>query len=81
MVKTINNFTFLETKIAGLYEITVKRYGDARGYFTETYKESDFVEAGLNYRFIQDNQSKSKKGFFVVSISKRSFLKQSSFVA
>ena len=28
----------------------------------ETYKESDFIEAVLNYKFIQDNQSKSKKG-------------------
>ena len=28
----------------------------------ETYKESDFKEMGLNYTFVQDNQSKSKKG-------------------
>ena len=28
----------------------------------ETYKESDFIEAGLYYKFIQDNQSKSKTG-------------------
>ena len=60
--KTINNFTFLETPIKDVYEIEVKRYGDNRGYFMETYKESDFNQAGLNYKFIQDNQSKSKKG-------------------
>ena len=63
MKKTIKgNFTFIETPIKDVYEIEVKRYGDNRGYFMETYKESDFIEAGLNYRFIQDNQSKSKKG-------------------
>ena len=62
MQKIMNNFTFIETQIEGVYEIEVKRYGDDRGYFMETYKESDFNQAGLNYKFIQDNQSKSKKG-------------------
>ena len=28
----------------------------------ETYNESDFHEAGLDYRFVQDNQSSSRKG-------------------
>ncbi len=56
------NFKFIETKIKDVYVIEVKKYGDNRGYFMETYKESDFKKAGLNYNFIQDNQSKSKKG-------------------
>ena len=60
--KTIGNFTFVETPIKDVYEIEVKRYGDKRGYFMETYKKSDFHQAGLNYNFIQDNQSRSKKG-------------------
>lgn len=58
----MGNFTFKETKIKGVYIIEVKTYGDHRGYFMETYKESDFVEAGLNYKFVQDNQSSSRKG-------------------
>ena len=62
MPKTINNFTFIETEIAGVYIIEPKVYGDNRGYFMETYKESDFTEAGLSYIFIQDNQSRSRKG-------------------
>ena len=62
MEKTKNNFTFIETNISGLYEIEVRKYGDNRGYFMETYKKKDFDEAGLVYDFIQDNQSKSKKG-------------------
>ena len=58
----MGNFSFHETKIKGVYVIDVKTYGDNRGYFMETYKESEFVDAGLNYNFIQDNQSSSKKG-------------------
>ena len=62
MSKTIGNFTFNETSIKDVYVIDVKKYGDNRGYFMETYKEKVFKEAGLNYDFVQDNQSKSKKG-------------------
>lgn len=58
----MGNFTFVETKIKGVYIIDVKTYGDHRGYFMETYKESDFMEAGLDYTFVQDNQSSSRKG-------------------
>ena len=60
--KTFSNFTFIPTEIKDVFVIEVKKYGDNRGYFMETYKESDFHQAGLNYKFIQDNQSKSKKG-------------------
>lgn len=62
MEKTIGNFKFIETSIKDVYVIEPKRYGDNRGYFMETYKESSFKEAGLDYNFVQDNQSKSKKG-------------------
>lgn len=59
---SMGNFSFVETNIKGLYIVNVKTYGDHRGYFMETYKESDFADAGLNYRFVQDNQSSSRKG-------------------
>ena len=62
MEKTFGNFTFIETPIKGVYVIEVKKFGDSRGYFMETYKKEDFDKAGLVYNFIQDNQSKSKKG-------------------
>ena len=58
----MSNFSFNETKIKGVYIIDVKTYGDERGYFMETYKETDFKQAGLDYTFVQDNQSSSKKG-------------------
>ena len=62
MEKTFGNFTFIDTPIKGVYVIEVKKYGDNRGYFMETYKKEDFEKAGLVFDFVQDNQSKSKKG-------------------
>ena len=61
-MKTAGNFTFRETAIPDVWIIEPKKYGDERGYFSETYRESDFQAVGLNYRFVQDNQSRSKKG-------------------
>ena len=58
----MSNFTFEKTKIDGVYIITPKVFGDDRGYFMETYSAKDFKEAGLEYNFVQDNQSSSKKG-------------------
>lgn len=55
-------FKFTETAIKDLYIIEPKAFGDKRGYFMETYNENDFVAAGLNYKFVQDNQSSSTKG-------------------
>jgi dTDP-4-dehydrorhamnose 3,5-epimerase len=39
--------------------IKTTRFGDARGYFAETYARPAFVEHGLTHDFIQDNQSSS----------------------
>ena len=58
----MGNFVFSKTDIKDVYIIDVKTYGDSRGYFMETYKESDFHAAGLSYKFVQDNQSSSRKG-------------------
>ena len=48
--------------ISGLCIITPAIHGDSRGYFMETYHQRDMAEAGLNYAFVQDNQSASSKG-------------------
>lgn len=48
--------------IEGLCVITPKMHGDDRGYFMETYNDNDMREAGLEYTFVQDNQSMSVKG-------------------
>ena len=42
--------------------ITPAVHGDARGYFMETYSERDMREAGIDVRFVQDNQSMSVRG-------------------
>ncbi len=48
--------------IEGLCVIEPAVHGDERGYFMETYSQRDMEEAGLNYTFVQDNQSMSTKG-------------------
>ena len=53
---------FIKTEIEGVYIIEPKVFGDNRGYFFESYNENVFKAAGLNYKFVQDNESKSKKG-------------------
>lgn len=56
-------FITVETcEIEGLKIITPKVFGDARGYFMETYNYEDFKAAGIPEIFVQDNQSASKKG-------------------
>ena len=48
--------------IEGLYLVEPVVHGDSRGYFMETYNQRDYVEAGLDMVFVQDNQSLSAKG-------------------
>ena len=49
-------------EIEGLKIITPTVFGDARGYFMETYQYNDYKEAGIDQIFVQDNQSSSVKG-------------------
>lgn len=37
-------------------------YGDARGFFLETWNTKTFAEAGLDLNFVQDNHSRSRQG-------------------
>jgi len=55
-------FAFSPCPIPGLFEIQPKVFGDSRGYFFECYSQRDFEAAGINARFVQDNQSRSVKG-------------------
>ncbi len=48
--------------IEGLCVITPAVHMDSRGYFMEIFNENDMREAGLDFRFVQDNQSGSMKG-------------------
>ncbi len=58
----MGKFKWVETSIKVLYIIEPTVFGDSRGYFMESYTERDFVEAGLTMKFVQDNESRSKKG-------------------
>lgn len=42
--------------------ITPKRFGDERGYFEQTFHRSDYLAAGIEADFVQDNHSKSVGG-------------------
>ena len=58
----MGKITVETTPIEGLLVITPQVFGDNRGYFMETYNIADFMEAGIDCTFVQDNQSSSKKG-------------------
>ncbi len=47
------------TSLPGVMKITPKRFGDARGFFCESWKKSALDDAGLHYDFVQDNHSLS----------------------
>lgn len=55
------NFTVENSALAEVKIIRGKRFADERGYFSESFKESDFLEIGLP-PFVQDNISESKIG-------------------
>lgn len=58
----MGQFVFHKMNIEGVYIIEPAVINDNRGYFMEIYNQSDFVKAGINADFVQDNQSRSKKG-------------------
>jgi len=52
-----------KTPIEGVMVLEPKVFGDARGFFFESFNARDFEQAtGLNETFVQDNHSKSAKG-------------------
>jgi dTDP-4-dehydrorhamnose 3,5-epimerase len=53
--------TIEDTDIPEVKIIRGTRFHDERGFFTETYKESEYLEAGFP-KFVQDNLSESSKG-------------------
>ncbi len=62
MVEKFGKITVETCNIEGLKVITPSVFGDERGYFMETYNYNDFAAAGIDCKFVQDNQSSSKKG-------------------
>lgn len=49
------------TPIPDLMIVTPARFGDARGFFSESWNKARMADAGLHYDFVQDNHSLSAK--------------------
>ena len=59
---TIMPFTFQKLTIPEVILIEARSFPDERGFFLESFKESAFIENGINTKFVQDNHSHSIKG-------------------
>ncbi len=55
-------FTFKKLNIPEVILVEAKAFSDDRGFFMESYQESNFIENGINDKFVQDNFSHSTKG-------------------
>lgn len=51
---------FEDLELSGLKLVTPKKFGDERGFFSETHNEKTWANAGLNFDFVQDNHSLSR---------------------
>ncbi len=56
------NFTFTPLGVPDMLLVQPRVFGDARGYFMETWRQDAFEAAGISARWVQDNQSASAKG-------------------
>ena len=52
----------LETHLPGVLVIELPIYRDNRGHFVETWNQNRYAATGLNFAFVQDNLSFSRKG-------------------
>src|SRR6266568_1782911 len=50
------------TELPGVLLIEPRVFGDARGFFFESWNEQEFERAGIRVRFVQDNHSRSGRG-------------------
>jgi len=49
-----------KTALEGVLIVTPQRYGDGRGWFSETWNRQRFAEHGIDVDFVQDNHSLSR---------------------
>ncbi len=57
----MGKFQIVETGIRDLVIIKFSVFSDTRGYFAETFNENNFKELGIKTRFVQDNESVSRR--------------------
>ncbi len=55
-------FKFTRLAIPDVIKVDAQAFSDNRGFFKETYKESEFLQNGIIERFVQDNVSWSHQG-------------------
>ena len=55
-------FEFIAQALPDVVLVQPQVFGDTRGGFLETYKQSEFEAAGIRERFVQDNHSISSRG-------------------
>ena len=55
-------FTFKRLEIPDVIVIEPKSFSDDRGFFLESFKESEFISNGINKKLVQDNISHSTRG-------------------
>lgn len=53
------SLTVRQLDLPGVVEVTPRRFGDDRGWFSEAWNRERFAEAGLHREWMQDNQSLS----------------------
>lgn len=53
---------FIKTPLPGVVLLEPQVHGDARGFFVESYRQSQLADAGLPAVFVQENHSRSAKG-------------------
>ncbi|HET7331045.1 dTDP-4-dehydrorhamnose 3,5-epimerase [Dyella sp.] len=52
----------IRTSLPGAVVIEPQVFGDARGYFYESYNQAKYADAGITAKFVQSNVSRSSKG-------------------
>ena len=52
----------IDTEIPGVKVVEPDFHRDSRGYFAETYNEERYIKAGIDAKFVQDNESLSSRG-------------------
>jgi len=52
----------IETSLPGVLILEPKVFGDERGFFVETFRQNVLADAGISVTFVQDNQSRSRRG-------------------
>jgi dTDP-4-dehydrorhamnose 3,5-epimerase len=58
----VNVVKVIETKLPGVLIIEPRAFGDARGFFMETWQQERYEKIGIREKFVQDNLSYSTRG-------------------